>query len=172
MQNRKLDALMFYRAARDLGGRESGRGKTDAEDLDQKIEPLYKDLGGTPATLALFKGKTKIEPLSAMQWAAAKNPLPAFSLPDLAGKTWQFSDLNGKPAFINIWATWCGPCREEHPALQKLYEEFKNGKEFTLPSINVDEKAGLVAPYMADGFGIPQNWFLIPGGKLATIQQG
>jgi thiol-disulfide isomerase/thioredoxin len=194
MDNRKLDALMFYRAARDLGGRREAAGKTDTADLDQKIEGLYKELGGTGATMALFTGKTKFEPLTSMKWEAPKNPIPAFTLSDLGGKTWKLADLNGKATLINIWATWCGPCREEHPVLQKLYEQIKDKTALTLLSISVDEEAGLVAPYMSehkytfpvlfagdavvkavnghDGFGIPQNWFVTPAGKLETIQSG
>jgi thiol-disulfide isomerase/thioredoxin len=193
MDNRKLDGLMFYRAARDLGGKREGAGKTDAADLDQKIDRLYKELGGTGSTMALFTGKTKFEPLTSMKWEDPKNPIPAFVLSDLGGKTWKLAEMNGKATLINIWATWCGPCREEHPALQKLYEQIKDSKDLTLITMSVDEEAGLVAPYMTehkytfpvlfgsdvvkavnghDGFGIPQNWFVTPAGKLETIQSG
>jgi thiol-disulfide isomerase/thioredoxin len=194
MDNRKLDALMFYRAARDLGGKREAAGKTDAAALDKKIDDLYKELGGTGATITLFTGKTKFEPLTSMKWETPKNPLPAFALSDLGGKTWKLTELNGKATLINIWATWCGPCREEHPALQKLYEQVKDSKDLTLLTISVDEEAGLVAPYMTqykytfpvllggdalvkgvnghEGFGIPQNWFVTPAGKLETIQSG
>jgi len=47
--------------------------------------------------------------------------VPDFSLVDRKGKTWTLSDLRGKVVFINIWATWCPPCREEMPAIQRLY---------------------------------------------------
>jgi thiol-disulfide isomerase/thioredoxin len=72
------------------------------------------------------------------------------TLSDLGGKSWRLAELNGKAALINIWATWCGPCREEHPALQKLYEQIKDSKDLTLLTISVDEEAGLVAPYMTE----------------------
>jgi thiol-disulfide isomerase/thioredoxin len=184
---------MFYRAARALGGKQGRAGANDADELDAKIEKLYKELGGTSATIALFTGKTKLEPLSAIAWEAPKNPLPAFSLPDLGGKTWKLTELNGKATLINVWATWCGPCREEHPQFQKLYEQLKDSKDVTVLSFSVDSESGLVAPYMAahrytfpvlfgtdvvkavmgpDGFGIPQNWFVAPSGKLETIQLG
>jgi len=193
MDNRKLDALMFYRAARDLGGMPGRAGANDVKELDGKIEKLYAELGGTPATMSLFTGKTKFEPLSAISWEAPKNPIPAFNLPDLGGKTWKLAELNGKATLINIWATWCGPCRQEHPEFQKLYEKLKDNKDVTVLSITVDTEAGLVAPYMAeykytfpvlfgtevvkavmgeDGFGIPENWFITPAGKLETIQLG
>jgi hypothetical protein len=58
MENRVLDALMYYRAARDLGGKQSRGGVTDAAELDRKIDLLYTELGGTHATFALFTNKT------------------------------------------------------------------------------------------------------------------
>ena len=48
-------------------------------------------------------------------------PLPAFSLPAVQdGKPLTEADLKGKPALVNVWATWCVACRVEHPVLNKL----------------------------------------------------
>ena len=50
-------------------------------------------------------------------------PFPAFSLPAVQGdKTLSVADLRGKPALVNVWATWCVACRAEHPVLNKLAE--------------------------------------------------
>jgi thiol-disulfide isomerase/thioredoxin len=166
---------------------------TDAPELDKRIAALYAELGGTHATIGLFSNKTGLSPISSMSWEAPKNPLPSFNLTDLAGKTRSLVDLKGVATLINVWATWCGPCREEHPELQKLYEKVKDRKDIAVLSVNVDEEAGLVAPYMAehkytfpvvlgkdlvdavmghDGSGIPQNWLISPAGKLQNIQLG
>jgi peroxiredoxin len=48
-------------------------------------------------------------------------PAPEFSLKDLDGKTVSLSDLKGKVVFLNFWATWCPPCREEIPAFVEFY---------------------------------------------------
>lgn len=48
---------------------------------------------------------------------------PPFDTLDLVGKTQRLSDQKGKVVLVNIWATWCGPCREEMPKLDRLYRE-------------------------------------------------
>ena len=48
---------------------------------------------------------------------------PRFDTPDLLGKTQRLADQKGKVVLVNIWATWCGPCREEMPKLDRLYRE-------------------------------------------------
>ena len=51
-------------------------------------------------------------------------PFPAFNLPTVQGdKTLTQADLQGKPALVNVWATWCISCRVEHPVLNKLAEK-------------------------------------------------
>ena len=50
-------------------------------------------------------------------------PFPAFSLPAVQGdKALSVADFKGKPALVNVWATWCVACRAEHPVLNKLAE--------------------------------------------------
>ncbi|WP_339082350.1 DsbE family thiol:disulfide interchange protein [Pseudomonas sp. TMP9] len=51
-------------------------------------------------------------------------PFPAFSLPSVqSGQTLTEADLKGKPALVNVWATWCVACRVEHPMLNKLLKQ-------------------------------------------------
>ena len=51
-------------------------------------------------------------------------PLSDFELTDQFGNTHTLADYEGKVIFLNFWATWCGPCRNEMPDIQKLYEEY------------------------------------------------
>ena len=51
---------------------------------------------------------------------------PDFTLMSLEGKRYALSELRGKPVLINLWATWCPPCRAEMPALESIYQEYKD----------------------------------------------
>jgi thiol-disulfide isomerase/thioredoxin len=53
-------------------------------------------------------------------------PAPLFETSDLSGKPQRLADYKGKVVLVNIWATWCAPCRAEMPALDRLYQERKD----------------------------------------------
>jgi peroxiredoxin len=74
---------------------------------------------------------------------------PDFTLPTLDGKEVKLSDYAGKIVFLNIWATWCAPCKEEMPSMQKLYELMR-GKDFVLLTMSIDEKKETVEAFMKD----------------------
>lgn len=61
----------------------------------------------------------------------------AFSYPDKDGKTVTMASLKGKVVLVDVWATWCGPCRQEIPFLKKLEEEMK-GKDVQIISLSTD----------------------------------
>ncbi|HEU5468276.1 MAG TPA: TlpA disulfide reductase family protein [Steroidobacteraceae bacterium] len=83
--------------------------------------------------------------LLAAAWPAAAAdgavPAPAFTLASRAGGHVSLADLEGQVVMINFWASWCGPCRQEFPALDQIYAKYKP-MGFTLVAINVEsEKA-------------------------------
>ena len=63
--------------------------------------------------------------------------VPDFFLKDLTGKKVEIKQYKGKIIFLNFWATWCGPCKEEMPSLEVLHRQFK-GENFVLMTISVD----------------------------------
>ena len=58
-----------------------------------------------------------------------------FTAMDKDGKTVKLSDFKGKKVYINMWASWCGPCMREIPELEKVYQKYKNNKDFVFLSI-------------------------------------
>jgi peroxiredoxin len=75
---------------------------------------------------------------------------PNFTFPDLNGQKVSLSDHRGKVVLVNIWATWCLPCREEMPSMQKLYERFK-GESFEILAVSIDATGReAVAPFMRE----------------------
>lgn len=117
--------------------------------------------------------------------------MPDFELRDVDGRTWRRADLAGKVAFVNVWATWCGPCRQELPLLQQLHERLEGRPDVVLVAMNVDEDPGKVAPFVAEhGYtfpvlfahayvrktlatrGIPRNWVVDRSGVWRSDEFG
>ena len=69
-----------------------------------------------------------------------------FTLTSLDGKLSRRSELAGKIVLLNFWATWCPPCKEEIPSIQKLADSMQ-GKAFTVMAVSVGEKKTTVAEF-------------------------
>lgn len=72
---------------------------------------------------------------------------------DVNGNAVDFSHFRGKVLLVNIWATWCGPCLRELPALQRLAQKFE-GADFELVAISIDEEGIEVAKEFYQKLGI------------------
>ena len=92
--------------------------------------------------------------IQACVWAAAavllvacgeSKPKPELVLQDIQGKQVSLQQLQGKPAVVNMWATWCAPCRREMPLLQQAQ---KNHPEVQFVLVNQGEKAPAVTAYL------------------------
>lgn len=122
---------------------------------------------------------------------AIEEVMPDFILKDLDGRRWRPSDLKDKVVFINVWATWCGPCAAELPLIQKLHEQLKDREDVLLLTFNTDSEIGLVRPFtkqnrftfpvlLAESYvnqvrpedGIPQNWLVDKNGNLRMTRSG
>ena len=92
----------------------------------------------------------------AMSAASAPTPAPDFVLDSNTGKPIKLSGYKGKVVMINFWATWCGPCRQEMPQLDRLYQKYRSSG-FVLLGVNVDDdarKAGDVAAKLGITFPV------------------
>jgi|SRR5688572_5562749 peroxiredoxin len=70
-------------------------------------------------------------------------PAPDFQLRDLEGRLVTLSDFRGKVVLLNFWATWCGPCRVEMPAMEQLYRTFPR-KDFEILAVSTDAQGEVV----------------------------
>jgi len=100
--------------------------------------------GGDPACQAAVATAKKIAPLAHGQVAALTMATTPLKLPDLAfedadGKPKKLSDWRGKTVLVNLWATWCVPCRREMPALDRLQTKLQ-GPNFEVVAINIDTR--------------------------------
>ncbi|MGZ5247698.1 MAG: TlpA family protein disulfide reductase [Flavitalea sp.] len=116
--------------------------------------------------------------------------IPSFNLKDINGNIVNLESLKGKKVFVNLWATWCPPCRKEMPSIQKLSAEVnKNNVVFVMLSLDDDfEKAkayvqenNLMLPiyYPAETLpelfnveGIPATFIFNEKGKLIKRVDG
>jgi thiol-disulfide isomerase/thioredoxin len=105
---------------------------------------LKGSAGGDPACRAAVDTAKRLAPLAHGEVAALTMATAPLKLPDLAfedadGKPKKLSDWRGKTVLVNLWATWCVPCRREMPALESLQEKLK-GPDFEVVAINVDTR--------------------------------
>ena len=65
---------------------------------------------------------------------------PAFELADLGGNAVSLTELRGHVVFVNFWATWCAPCRDEAPSLERLYRDLR-GEGLEVVAVSIDDVA-------------------------------
>lgn len=81
------------------------------------------------------------------KWTGGKTP--ALKLADAGGREIALSELRGKIVVVNFWATWCEPCREEMPSLERLRNQLTD-KRFEVVAVNVGEAPERVARFTRD----------------------
>ena len=86
-------------------------------------------------------------------WSASadeiRGPAPDFNLAARDGGTVSLSGLKGQVVMVNFWATWCGPCRQEMPHLEALYQRYSD-LGFTLLGVNVEEDSSGADDFLAE----------------------
>jgi len=98
-------------------------------------------------------------------------PPPVVSFTGSEGQTLSLSDFKGKTILVNLWATWCVPCRQEMPALDKLQSEL-GGADFEVVAINVDTRNPEKPKAWLQENGIKNlAYYADPAGKLLQVLQ-
>lgn len=86
---------------------------------------------------------------------------PDFTLTNIHNKKVTLSKLKGQPVLINFWATWCGPCRIEMPAIEAAYQQHKD-EGFVVLAVDADEPLKDVAEFVGD-LGLTFEILMDPG---------
>ncbi len=96
---------------------------------------------------------------------------PAYSATTLSGQRWDLSALSGNPILLNVWATWCGPCRHETPELVRLHEQYAT-KGLQIIGISIDEPDSKTAVEdFVREYEVNYPIVLDPGGKILEMSQ-
>jgi thiol-disulfide isomerase/thioredoxin len=135
---------------------------------NQTAEP---DPCQTSSTLA-----SVIDPLAKGEIAALQRSKKPMLMPDLkmevVGGTQNLSAFWGKVVLLNLWATWCVPCREEMPALNQLQSQL-GGADFSVVALNMDTRNLDKVPQWLDANGITAlTRYMDPGGKAFQTLRG
>jgi len=159
-------------------------------------EQPNKDKKGGPNPIVLFLGLGLIIPIvlllaigfrfnpNELDTPLLGKPAPEFTLTDLDGKQWTLSELKGTPVVLNFWATWCGPCKWEHPVLVQAARNGLGGATY-LGVVYQDEPEAIQAfvqqhgqwgPVLMDDagkvsiaygvYGVPETFFIDSQGII------
>jgi cytochrome c biogenesis protein CcmG/thiol:disulfide interchange protein DsbE len=120
--------------------------------------------------------------------AEASTPLPRLD----GDGTGSIADYSGRWVLVNVWASWCTPCKTESPALERFYDEHR-GRDFTILGIDTNdlsddalafvEEYGISYPQLRDGdgdyaedelgtTGVPESFLVSPGGEVVLHSLG
>lgn len=124
-------------------------------------------LATLPAAPSVSTSANSVD-FAALEIAASQGALaPDFSLFNLEGEEITLSELRGHPVMINLWATWCAPCRIEMPHIQDRFERYA-GEGFLVLAVDFDEPADIVADFR-DELGLTFDILLDPGAEVQKL---
>lgn len=100
---------------------------------------------------------------------AVGNRMPSYEATGLDGSPFRLSERNGKVVLLNVWATWCGPCRYEIPELQALHEKF-GAKGLEVVGVSIDDPGAQndVRAFVTS-YKVGYPVVLDPGGRIAEL---
>ena len=118
-------------------------------------------------------------------------PAPAFDLKDAQGQPHRLADYLGKPVILNFWATWCPPCREEMPSMQRAHEAL-SADGVAVIAVSVGDEAEAIGEFLEETpvdfpllmdldskvaqryplKGLPTTYVIDPQGRLAYRAEG
>jgi peroxiredoxin len=159
-----------------------GQGGTDNPSFEAKFNKLSARVRNSEM------GRAYVARLNAIKSVDVGQPAKDFVQNNTEDKPVSLSSLRGKYVLLDFWASWCGPCRSEHPSMKKAYQKFKD-KGFEIIAVSMDNKKDSWLKAIAeDGVpwiqvsdlkgtknqvtlmygvsAIPQNFLIDPNGKI------
>jgi thiol-disulfide isomerase/thioredoxin len=190
---------LFYSREERLLAEASGESGTSPQPRSRRLHNMITVvvvIAGLAALYLVFRpqdSRPEISAAGAVQGVEARvdSPAPDFTLTDLEGKPVSLSQYRGKVVLLDLWASWCGPCRAELPDLQEVYEMYKD-EEFVLLAVNQGESRETVQKFLwANGYtfpialdgemkvggmyritGLPENYFIDRDGVIRVKRIG
>ncbi|MBY0374186.1 MAG: redoxin family protein [Bryobacteraceae bacterium] len=153
---------------------------TDADRVRDRgrMGEIYREWKGSESglgeiLLASFDRNTRLlaeraARIAALDPNANQKNLMGFTLSGLKGATLPMASLQGKVVVLDFWATWCGPCRVQHPLYEKVKQRFHGKDEVQFLSVNTDEERDRVEPFLREQKWDASVWF--ESGLSRTLQ--
>lgn len=120
------------------------------------------DRNFTPSAAAPPSGQTNA-PVRVSTGPRVGNQAPDFVLKDVDGATVRLSDFRGKPVMVNFWASWCPPCKEEMPDIEKSYQRHK-GEGYVFLGVDMKEDVKTVKDFVTR-YGYTWTFLLDPDSQ-------
>jgi thiol-disulfide isomerase/thioredoxin len=161
------EAIEYLADAFTIGGLHSA--EVDGVSDRAELGALYRKLHGSETGL----GDLILKAYDTTSWELAarreefrrfdpnsqfKDPIQ-FTLSGLEGDKLQLSSLLGKVVVIDFWATWCGPCRQQHPLYEQVKAKFKDSGDVVFLAVDTDEDHSLVKPFLSQVKWSPKVYF-------------
>jgi thiol-disulfide isomerase/thioredoxin len=160
-----IRGLACYDLAQLAGTKANHKGDVAAQ---AEAEKLYEQIREEFAAVKLDDdtlGKKAKDALTEIRSRGIGKTAPNVASARLDGKKVQLKDYKGKVVVLDIWATWCPPCREMIPHERKMVDKFK-GKPFALISISVDEEKDTLTDFLKETKMPWEHWWNGPSGGI------
>jgi thiol-disulfide isomerase/thioredoxin len=149
------------------------RDRTRMGELYSKLNGSEKGLGDLVLAAWDRTSELRRDRLAALKLKdpnAVASELLDFTLaPVTSGPSLTLSSLKGKTVVMDFWATWCGPCKVQHPMIEKIQSRYANSGSVVFLSIDADEDHSLVAPFLEDMQWTGRNFFESGLSRLLSV---
>ena len=135
---------------------------------NREVAPPAKEAAQAPATTTATAQPA--EPATAPNELGIGATMPAYTASLISGGTFDVAAERGNVVLLNVWATWCGPCRYEIPELEKLHQKYQS-RGFKVVGVSIDEGDAQPVKQFVNEHSMRYPVALDPDGKVASLFQ-